>query len=162
VIKKKLSSELRKIQAFFHPDIIDQILQINSLKSHSALENGTTAGQTWSALADLYNNEDPDLNLDDIDYSNLFDNNNHLINNSGYQDLLLTVTNFTETASNGDELKKFFTSAFKLRRSMKTKMMTVSGSHKSDPLSYVDRAKKTVKNVSAIHRLALYYFCVKC
>jgi hypothetical protein len=46
-IKKKLFAELRKIQAFFHPYIIDQIQQINSLKSCSvALENGTTAGQT--------------------------------------------------------------------------------------------------------------------
>jgi hypothetical protein len=54
-LKKKLSSELRKIQAFFHPDIIDQILLINSLKDCSALENSTTANQTWSALADLYN-----------------------------------------------------------------------------------------------------------
>jgi hypothetical protein len=28
------------IQAFFHPDIFDQIVQINSLKDRSALENG--------------------------------------------------------------------------------------------------------------------------
>jgi hypothetical protein len=28
-IKKKLSLELHKIQAFFHPDLFDQIMQIN-------------------------------------------------------------------------------------------------------------------------------------
>jgi hypothetical protein len=82
------------------------------LKSRSALENGTTAGQTWSALADLYNNMEPDPNLDDIDYTTRFDTNNHFIKNSGFEDLQLS--NFTETAGNGTELKKYFTSLFKL------------------------------------------------
>jgi hypothetical protein len=45
---------------------------------------------------------------------------------------------------------------------MKVMMITVSGTHNNDPLAYVDRAKTTVKNIVGVHRLALYYFFVKC
>jgi hypothetical protein len=124
-IKKKLSSELRKIQAFFHPNVFDQIMQINSLKDHSALENGTTANQTWAALADLYNNQDSsDANLDEIDSTSRFDRHNHLINNSGYEDIQLTQ--FTATMDNGNELKKYITGLFKLWREMKAPAPTIT------------------------------------
>jgi hypothetical protein len=68
-VQKKLVSELRKVQAFFHPEIFEQIIKINSLKDQSDHENGTGEKQTWSALADLYNNTDSDPNLDKIDYT---------------------------------------------------------------------------------------------
>jgi hypothetical protein len=88
--------------SLFHPDVFDQIMQINSLKDCSALENGTTANQTWAALADLYNNQDSsDANLDEIDYTSCFDQHNHLINNSGYEDIQLTQ--FTATMDNVNE-----------------------------------------------------------
>jgi hypothetical protein len=91
-IKKKLSSELQKIQAFFHPDMIDRILHINLLKDRADHENGTGEKQTsWSALADLYNNTDKDPNLDDIDSTTRFNRYNHLLINCGYEDIDLTT-----------------------------------------------------------------------
>jgi hypothetical protein len=44
---------------------------------------------------------------------------------------------------------------------MKAMMTTVSGTHNNDAMAFVDCVKARVKNASA-HRLALYYFFVKC
>jgi hypothetical protein len=134
---------LRKIQAFFHPDIFEQILQVNSLKSRADHENGTSEKQTWSALADLYNTTDKDLALDNHHDTCAKDYRNHLLVNTGYEDV--DLTNFTKTTDNGNELCKFITGLFKLRREMKALMMTISGTHNSDPMSFVDTAKKRVK-----------------
>jgi hypothetical protein len=160
VIKKKLSTKLCKIQAFFHPDIFDQILQINSLKDRSVLENGTTANQTWYALAELYNNTEKDPNLDDIDHTTRFDRLNHQITNAGYEDI--NLTNFNACVDSDKEMKKFFYGLFKIWHEMKSLMHTVSGTHNSDPLAFVNIAKKNIKNAVSVHRLALYYFFVKC
>jgi hypothetical protein len=111
-VKKKLNSELRKIQGFFHPKIFDQILQVNSLKSRSDDENGTSEKQTWSALADLYNNTEPDPMMDNFDDTAIKDLHNHLIRNPGYEDI--DLTNFTETTDNGNDLQKYITGLFKL------------------------------------------------
>jgi hypothetical protein len=158
-VQKKLVSELRKVQAFFHLEIFEQIMKINLLKDRSDHENGTGEKQTWSALAELYNNTNSDPNLDEIDYTCRFDQLNHLINNSGYEDL--NLKNFTSTMDNGTEMKKFFTGMFKLQREIKRLMTTVSGTHNNDPMAFVDKAKVKVKTVY-VHRLALYYFFVKC
>jgi hypothetical protein len=37
----------------------------------------------------------------------------------------------------------------------------VSSTHNNDPMAFVDNAKKNLKNVT-LHRLALYYFFIKC
>jgi hypothetical protein len=63
-LEKKLNSELRKVQAFFHPDLFEQMMVVNNLKGRVDHENGTSEKQTWSALADLYNNTDPDEGVD--------------------------------------------------------------------------------------------------
>jgi hypothetical protein len=158
-LKKKLNSELRLIQAFFHPDLFHQIIQVNSLKDRSDHENGTNEKQTWSSVADLFNNTEPDCNLVEFDCSAVKDTNNHLINNPGYEDV--DLMQFTETTDNGNGVKKCKTGLFKLRHEMKSLMTTVSGTHNNDPMALVNRAKKRVKNCSA-HRLALYFFFVKC
>jgi hypothetical protein len=130
------------------------------LKGRSDNENGTREKQTWIAVTDLYKNQDSsDADLDEIDYTSCFDQHNHLINNSGYEDIQLTQ--FTATMDNGNELKKYITGLFKLRQEMKALMTTVSGTHNNYPMAFVDNAKKKVKNVSA-HRLVLYYFYIKC
>jgi hypothetical protein len=158
-VQKKLVLELQKVQAFFHPEIFEQIMKINSLKDRSDHENGTGEKQTWSALADLYNNTDSDPNLDEIDYMCQFDQQNHLINNSGYEDL--NLEKFTSTVDNGTKMKKFFTGMFKLRQEIKHLMTTVSGTHNNNLMAFVNKAKAKVKTVY-VHRLALYYFFVKC
>jgi hypothetical protein len=70
------------------------------------------------------------------------------------------LKNFTQTLVGGAELKKFFTGLFHLCRDMKA-LLGVSGTHNNDPMCYVDQAKVRVNNASA-HRLALYFFYVKC
>jgi hypothetical protein len=120
-------------------------MKINSLKDQSDHENGTGEKQTWSALADLYNNTDSDPNLDEIDYTCRFDQQNHLINNSRYEDL--DLEKFTSTMDNGSEMKKFFTGMFKLQREIKRLMTTVSGTHNNNPMAFVNKAKAKVKTV---------------
>jgi hypothetical protein len=157
-IQKKLNSELQKIQAFFHPDIFEQNLQVNSLKSRADHENGTSKKQTWSALADLYNSTDKDPALDNLDDTCIKDYHNHLLVNTGYEDV--DLTNFTQTTDK-NKLHKFITGLFKLRQEMKALMTTILGTHGSNPMSFVDTAKKCVK-ASTAHCLALCYFYIKC
>jgi hypothetical protein len=77
--------------------------------------------------------------------------------NEGYDSV--DLTKFTPTPVGGKEIKKFINWMFCLQADM-NKMMRFSGTHNSDPLSYVDCAKQRV-GIGA-HRLALYYFFVKC
>jgi hypothetical protein len=81
----------------------------------------------------------------------------HLIVNDRYDSV--DITNFTVTPVGGKEIKKFIMSMFKLCADIK-KMMSISGTHDSDPMSYVDRAKERVGG--GLHRLSLYFFYVKC
>jgi hypothetical protein len=62
---------------------------------------------------------------------------------------------------NGTEMKKFFTGMCKLQREIKHLMTTVSGTHNNNPMAFVNKAKAKMKTVY-VHRLALYYFFVKC
>jgi hypothetical protein len=57
-LAKKLNLEVRRIQAFFHPNIFEQMMQVNNLKGRCDHENGMSEKQTWSSLADLYNSMD--------------------------------------------------------------------------------------------------------
>jgi hypothetical protein len=129
------------------------------LKSRSNHENGTSKKQTWSALADLYNNTEPDPMMDNFDDTAIKDLHNHFIWNPVYDDI--DLTNFTEMTDNGNDLQKYIMGLFKLQREMKAMMTTVSRTHNNDAMAFVNHAKARVKNASA-HQLALYYFFVKC
>jgi hypothetical protein len=76
---KKLNSEIRKIQCFFHSDAFDQMMEVNHLKGRVDHENGNTEKQTWSSLADLYNCLDPDVQVDTFDCDLDKDDHNHLV-----------------------------------------------------------------------------------
>jgi hypothetical protein len=66
-VQKKLNSELQKIQAFFHPEMFESMMKVNSLKGRVEFENGTTEKETWSALAAMFNGTEPDELLDHLE-----------------------------------------------------------------------------------------------
>jgi hypothetical protein len=156
-LEKKLNSELHKCQAFFHPDLFEQMMAVNNLKGRVDHENGTSEKHTWSALADLYNSSYPDEGVNLFDSVLPMDKHNHLTTNPGYK--AVDLTNFSTTPIGGWEIKKYILGMFRLRSDIK-KMMAISGTCNNDPLSYVDGAKTRVG--LGVHRLALYYFFVKC
>jgi hypothetical protein len=158
-LAKKLNSEVRKIQAFFHPDIFEQMMQVNNLKGWCDHENGMSEKQTWSSLADLYNSTDPDDGVDIFDRTLPTDKKDHLIDNVGYD--AIDLTNFTITPVGGNEIKKYIFGLFKLWAEIK-KMNGVSGTHDNDPMLFVDSAKQRVSGGGATHWLALFYFSCKC
>jgi hypothetical protein len=122
-MKKKLNSELQMIPTFFHPDLFEQIMKVNSLKDRADHENGTNEKQAWSSVADLYNNSDPDPELDKFDSMAVKDLLNHLITKPGYDDM--DLKQFTEMTDNGNGIKKYITGLFKLQREMKNLITTV-------------------------------------
>jgi hypothetical protein len=142
-LEKKLNSNIRKIQAFFHPN------QVNNLKRRVDHENGTSEKQTWLALADLYNSTDPDKGVV-FDSALQTDENDHLIDNPGYEHI--NLTNFTMTPIGGNkEIKKYMAGLFKLRSEEIKKMIGISGTHDNDPMSYVNRTKARVPGGGGFH-----------
>jgi hypothetical protein len=158
VVEKKLNSELRKIQAFFHPKHFEEMMKLNALKGCVDHENHTSEKVVWSTLADMYNSVDPDEGIDQLDFTCRGDKYKHLIGKLEFSRAVLS--NFVTTPSGGLELKRYFFGLFKLCRQMKY-LISESGTHSDDPLSYINHAKTTTKG-AAVHRLALYYFYVKC
>jgi hypothetical protein len=111
-LEKKLNSDIWKIQAFFHPDIFEQMMAVDNLTGRVDHENGTSKKQTWSALTDLYNSTDPDQGVDIFDCYLKTNEKNHLINQTGYNSI--DLTNFTMTPIGSKEIKKFLPGLFKL------------------------------------------------
>jgi hypothetical protein len=101
------------VQSFFHPEIFETMMKVNSLKSHVDFENGTCEKQSWSSLADLYNSSDPDDALDSLDVTLDADDKGHLVSELAFDDT--NVTDFTQTPTGGAGLKKFFNTMFKFR-----------------------------------------------
>jgi hypothetical protein len=158
VVEKKPNSELCKIQAFFHPEHFEDMMKVNALKGRVDHENGTSKKVVWSTLADMYNSVDPDKGIDQLDFTCTGDKYKHRIGEPEF--LRAVLSNFATTPSGGLELKCYFFGLFKLHRQMKY-LIGESSTHCNDPLSYVDHAKTTTKEAVA-HRLAPYYFYVKC
>jgi hypothetical protein len=55
------------------------MMAVNNLKGRVDHENGTSAKQTWSGLADLYNSTDPDVGIDVFQWCIETDVHDHLI-----------------------------------------------------------------------------------
>jgi hypothetical protein len=116
-VSKKLNSDLRKVNAFFHKEVYENILNINRLMTRADHEDGTTDKDTYCSLAELYNKEEPDFLLDDVDSNLQTDVGKHLTNNSAFCDA--DLTQFVPTTVDGKCLKKFIREMFSLRKKNK-------------------------------------------
>jgi hypothetical protein len=117
VVELKLNSELRKIQAFFHPEHFEETMKVNALKGRVDHENGTSEKHVWLTLADLYNCVNPDDGIGSIDFDCPQDKYRHLNGEKEFH--RATLTNFATTPNGGVELKGYFFGLFKLRQQMK-------------------------------------------
>jgi hypothetical protein len=97
--------------------------------------------------------------IDVFDTAIAGDETDQLIDNVGCE--TVDLTNFTMTPIGGKEIKKYIFTLFKVRAEM-NKMMGVSGTHENDPMFFVDHAKQRVSGGGSVHRLALFFFYVKC
>ena len=157
-ISKKLNSDLRKVNTFFHKEMFEQVCSINRLMKRADHEDGTTEKETYIALAELYNSDVPNIALDLLDCEMEAEIEPHLLTNTAF--IAADLMKFTPTTSDGKPFKKFIKEMFALRKYMKELMHNQSGEHRNDPMYFVDLPIKKMK--FPIHRLALYYFFIKC
>ena len=154
----KLNSDLRKVNTFFHSSIFDQVLSVNRLMKRADHEDGKTDQQTYRDLAELYNTSDSDFQLDEVECNLASDVGNVLTENAAIAKA--DLTQFVPTTGDGKPFKKFINEMFALRKYIKAMMHSRSGEHENDPMKFVDRAMN--KKKFSIHRLAVYYFFIKC
>jgi hypothetical protein len=157
-IKKRLNSDFRKVNTFFHKEMFEQVKSMNRLMKRADHEDGNTEKNTYIAMAELYNTTQPEFSIDMVDINIETDVGNRLANTEAICDA--DLTQFIPIADDGLAFKKFIREMFVLRKKIKANMTTVSGTHSNDPYDFIDVAMKTYR--FAIHRLAVYYFFVKC
>jgi hypothetical protein len=152
---KALARMLRYVNAVTHPNNSDMLRSFNDKKDRSDHETGNTPSKYFEAVVDLYNNPTPDVFMDRVlNESNLpfGHEENHLTADPVYEANLRIFDPMDST-----EAKKKFKLLWACHRQMKENM-TVSGTHASDPMKFVDAAMKKVKGGTSVTRYGLFYF----
>jgi hypothetical protein len=152
---KALARMLRYVNAMMHPNNLDMLRSFNDKKDRSDHETGNTPKHYFEAVVDLYNNPSPDVFMDRVlNESNLpFSHEENHLNADPVYEANLRIFDPMEHA----EAKKKFKLFWACHKQMKEDM-TVSGTHASDPMKFVDAAMKKVKGGTSLTRYGLFYF----
>jgi hypothetical protein len=163
---------IRLIGVVFNKVYRDEYEKLNQKQSRKTMEKGT-----GDPISDFYNTVSNEI-LDDTSEmhndvlppeTSVFREyyEKYMLAEFSLQDDLYPSTPIgnspaVQKYANGENLKKIIVCLEKVRKDMKAKMSSVSGTNENDPMKFTDAAIGTVKPAIHIPKLAAFYFFYMC